>query len=100
MDSDADVHFATSKTLVGLASQIERDDIASIILPILLRLAQQQKSTKKSEVEGIIEVLHLTTANLLAELSGSAELGHVTPSLVKKHIMPCILSLCSDTSFE
>lgn len=100
MDSDVDVRRAASEALVGLALQIERDDIASIVLPIPLRLAQQQKSTKKSEGEGILEELRVTAASLLAELSGSAELGHVAPSLVKKHIMPCILLLCSDPSFR
>jgi serine/threonine-protein phosphatase 4 regulatory subunit 1 len=101
MDSDVDVRRAASEALVGLALQIERNDIAAIILPIPLRLAQSTKSTKKSEGgDGINEELRVTAANLLAELSGSSELGHVAPSLVKKHIKPCILLLCSDSSFR
>ena len=36
VDLDADICCAASEVLVWLALQIERDDIASIILPILL----------------------------------------------------------------
>ena len=50
VDSDTNIHCAASEALVGLALQIEHNDIALIILPIPLQLAQQQKLTKKLEV--------------------------------------------------
>ena len=104
MDADVDVRRSASEALVGLALQIERDDIAAIVLPIPLRLAHQPQSSsnksKKSEADSMNEELRVTAANLLAELAGSSELGYISPALVKQHIMPCIMSLCSDTSFR
>jgi len=98
MDSDVDVRRAASEALVGLSLQIKRDDIAAIVLPIPLRLAHPK--SKKPDGDGLYEELRVTAANLLAELSGSSEIGHVAPSLVRQHIMPCILSLCGDSSFR
>jgi len=96
MDVDIDVRRAASEALVGLSLQLERDDIAIICLPIPLRLAHSKTSKNK----GDSEELRVTAANLLAELSGSSELGHVAPSLVQEHIMPCVLALCLDSSFR
>ena len=75
MDNDVDVRRAASEALVGLASQIEQADVAAIILPIPLRLAQQK--SKKPDGDGHNEELRVTAAKLLAELSGSCELGQV-----------------------
>jgi hypothetical protein len=54
---------------------------------------------KKDGDAGLNEELRVTAANLLAELAGSVEASCST-FLVKQHVAPCILSLCTDSSFR
>lgn len=102
-DTDVDVRRSASDSLAGLAFHIRRDDIATVILPIPLKLAHPPKPSKKQispEQESLNEELRITSANLLAELGGSAENDSIPVDLVRKAILPAVLSLCNDQGFR
>eukprot|EP00934_Nitzschia_sp_Nitz4_P006437 Nitzschia sp. Nitz4//scaffold31_size150131//86496//89386//NITZ4_002837-RA/size150131-augustus-gene-0.19-mRNA-1//-1//CDS//3329547686//6427//frame0 len=103
-DPDVDVRRSASDTLAGLAFHIRNEDVARCILPIPLKLAQQQplKQAKKKpdEPEGFVEELRITSANLLAELGGAAENRSIPPELVRDVILPAVLALCNDPGFR
>lgn len=105
-DADVDVRRSASDSLAGLAFQIKNKDIEKVVLPIPLKLAQQQappKSSKKQpspEQETLNEELRITAANLLAELGGAAENGSKGSDLVRKNILPTVLALCGDDGFR
>ena len=106
MDADVDVRRSASDSLAGLAFQIRKADVGQVILPIPLRLAQQQpKASKKQqqpqqEQEGLTEELRITAANLLAELGGAVQSGSILIELVRESILPTVLSLCTDPGFR
>ncbi len=106
MDGDVDVRRSASDSLAGLAFHIRSEDVARCILPIPLRLAQQQppkaapKKQKQEEQEGLTEELRITAANLLAELGGAAENGSIPTQLVREVILPAVLALCKDPGFR
>lgn len=106
MDADVDVRRSASDSLAGLAFHVRSEDVARCILPIPLRLAQQQgfknaqKKQKPEEQEGLTEELRITAANLLAELGGAAENGSIPPQLVREVILPAVLALCKDPGFR
>jgi hypothetical protein len=109
-DVDVDVRRSASDSLAGLAFHVRRDDVASVIFPIPLRLAhqQQQSKNKKSRSdqqqqqndEAMTEELRITAANLLAELGGAGENESIPRSLVQEMILPAVLSLCRDPGFR
>ena len=101
-DSDVDVRRSASDSLAGLAFHIRREDIASVILPIPLEIAQPPRASKRTseEQEGLNEELRITAANLLAELGGGAEGGSIPVSLVRESILPAVLLLCKDSGFR
>ena len=107
MDTDVDVRRSASDSLAGLAFQIRSEDVARCILPIPLKLAQQQpgkpqnkKQQKQDEQEGHTEELRITAANLLAELGGAAENNSIPTGLVREVILPAVLALCKDPGFR
>jgi hypothetical protein len=102
-DTDVDVRRSASDSLAGLAFHIRREDIAKVILPIPLRLAQAPKPSKKQippEQESLNEELRITSANLLAELGAAAENDSIPLHLVREAILPAVLSLCNDQGFR
>lgn len=107
-DPDVDVRRSASDSLAGLAFHIRSDDVAHCILPIPLRLAQnqparppqQKKQGKPDEQDGLTEELRITAANLLAELGGAAEKGSIPTGLVRTVILPTVLGLCQDPGFR
>jgi len=109
-DVDVDVRRSASDSLAGLAFHVRRDDVASVIFPIPLRLAhqQQQSRSKKNRSdqqqqqndEAMTEELRITAANLLAELGGAGENESIPRSLVQEMILPAVLSLCRDPGFR
>jgi len=109
-DVDVDVRRSASDSLAGLAFHVRRDDVASVIFPIPLRLAQQQPKNKKNRLdqhqqqtspdEALTEELRITAANLLAELGGAGENESVPRSLVQEMILPAVLALCRDPGFR
>jgi len=110
MDVDVDVRRSASDSLAGLAFHIRRDDVASVIFPIPLRLTknkktradqqQQQQQQQQTTDEALAEELRITAANLLAELGGAAENDVIPRSLVQELILPSVLSLCRDPGFR
>jgi serine/threonine-protein phosphatase 4 regulatory subunit 1 len=101
-DTDVDVRRSASDSLAGLALHIRRKDIANIILPIPLKLAQTLKKKQQipPEQESLNEELRITAANLLAELGGAAENDSIPVDLVRESILPAVLSLCQDQGFR
>mmetsp|Transcript_14014 Transcript_14014/g.35243 ORF Transcript_14014/g.35243 Transcript_14014/m.35243 type:complete len:928 (+) Transcript_14014:124-2907(+) len=110
-DVDVDVRRSASDSLAGLAFHIRRDDVASVIFPIPLRLAQQQPPPKKKNRseqqqqqptpdEALTEELRITAANLLAELGGAGENDSIPRATVQEMILPVVLSLCQDPGFR
>merc|ERR1719162_2110121 len=111
-DVDVDVRRSASDTLAGLAFHIRRDDVASVIFPIPLRLAQQQQhqlsKSKKNKTEqqqiapdeSLTEELRITAANLLAELGGAGENESIPRFLVREMLLPAVLALCRDPGFR
>lgn len=112
-DPDVDVRRSASDSLAGLAFHVRRDDVASVIFPIPLRLAQQQPPPPKSKKnrsdqqqqqptpeEALTEELRITAANLLAELGGAGENESIPRALVEEKILPVVLSLCKDPGFR
>ena len=111
-DVDVDVRRSASDSLAGLAFHIRRDDVASVIFPIPLRLAQHQPPPKNkrsrsdqqqqqaSSDEALTEELRITAANLLAELGGAGENESIPRALVQEMILPVVLSLCRDPGFR
>ena len=110
-DVDVDVRRSASDSLAGLAFHIRRDDVASVIFPIPLRLAQQQTPPPKNKKnrdqqqqptpdEALTEELRITAANLLAELGGAGENESIPRALVEEKILPVVLSLCQDPGFR
>lgn len=113
-DVDVDVRRATADCLTGLALQINVDDIATLILPIPLRLAgnpklntataQNAASNKKTEAEQQAEEWRMTAANLLAELGGAvAEHQHIQATATawgSAQLVPAILEFTRDPSFR
>jgi hypothetical protein len=109
MDGDVDVRRSASDSLAGLAFLIRSEDVAHCILPIPLKLAQQQASKpsankkqqqRQDEQEGLTEELRITAANLLAELGGAAENESIPTELVRDVILPAVLALCKDPGFR
>jgi hypothetical protein len=109
MDADVDVRRSASDSLAGLAFLIRNEDVAYCILPIPLKLAQQQvakpankkqQQQRPDEQEGLTEELRITAANLLAELGGAAENGSIPTELVRDVILPAVLALCKDQGFR
>lgn len=108
MDGDVDVRRSASDSLAGLAFLIRNEDVAHCILPIPLKLAQQQparptnkkQQPKQDEQEGLTEELRITAANLLAELGGAAESQSIPTELVREVILPAVLALCKDPGFR
>jgi len=111
-DVDVDVRRSASDSLAGLAFHVRRDDVASVIFPIPLRLAQHQQQSKNkknrseqhqqqtSPDEALTEELRITAANLLAELGGAGENEAIPRSLVQQMILPAVLALCRDPGFR
>lgn len=99
MDTDMDVRRSASESLAGIAVQIRKDDVGSVILPIPLNLSNENKP-RKGTPEGFHEELRISAANLLAELSGAAETGLVPKDVVRNFVMPTVLKLCNDISFR
>jgi hypothetical protein len=101
-DADVDVRRSASDSLAGLALHIRKDDVAGFVLPIALRLANQQSKTSKkpSEQESLHEELRITAANLLAELGGAGEHGSISSHLIRDSILPTVLLLCEDQGFR
>ena len=99
MDDDMDVRRSASESLAGLAVQIRKQDVGQTILPIPLHLATETKG-RKGAPEGFPEELRISAANLLAELSGSAESGLIPQEVVRKYVMPTVLKLAADASFR
>lgn len=112
MDADVDVRRSASDSLAGLAYHIRRDDVGRFILPIPLRLSQQdsgggssgsgsnRKMQQSTPEEGLTEELRITAANLLAELGGAGENDSIPRSLVREMILPAVLSLTRDPGFR
>ena len=109
-DVDVDVRRSASDSLAGLAFHVRRDDVASVIFPIPLRLAHQQQQLKSKKNrsdqqqqqndEAMTEELRITAANLLAELGGAGENESISRSLVQEMILPAVLALCRDPGFR
>jgi hypothetical protein len=103
-DADVDVRRSASDTLAGLALHIRREDVAAFVLPIPMRLAHHQPTSKNSkkhnEQESLHEELRITAANLLAELGGAGENGAIPTQLIRESILPTVLSLCDDPGFR
>jgi hypothetical protein len=111
-DADVDVRRSASDSLAGLAFHIRRDDVGRVILPIPLRLSQQDpnnSSNRKSQhhqqqhaspEDGLTEELRITAANLLAELGGAGENDAIPRNLVSEMILPAVLALTRDPGFR
>ena len=113
-DVDVDVRRSASDSLAGLAFHVRRDDVASVIFPIPIRLAQQQHQPKSkkhrsdqqqqqqqsSPDEALTEELRITAANLLAELGGAGENESISRSQIQELILPAVLALCHDPGFR
>mmetsp|Transcript_6031 Transcript_6031/g.6582 ORF Transcript_6031/g.6582 Transcript_6031/m.6582 type:complete len:822 (+) Transcript_6031:47-2512(+) len=102
MDVDMDVRRAASESLAGLAPQIQRQDVGTVLVPIPVALSQETGREKQSHwPEGFPEELRITASHLLAELAGAAELdGQVPPETVEQQIWPAVRRLCKDPSFR
>ena len=112
-DPDVDVRRSASDSLAGLALHIKKKDVATFILPIALRLANQQvgknaggknKNQQQQQLteqqETLHEELRITAANLLAELGGAGEYGSIPTELIRDSILPTVLLLCEDGGFR
>ena len=114
-DADVDVRRSASDSLAGLALHIRKKDVATFILPIALRLANQQtgknaggngknKNQQQQQLSEQQETLHeelrITAANLLAELGGAGEHGAIPTELIRDSILPTVLLLCEDGGFR
>lgn len=99
MDTDMDVRRSASESLAELAPHIRKRDVGNYILPVPLKMSQETKP-RKGAPDGFQEELRITAANLLAELSGAAEIGQIPTSCVQEYIMPTVLQLCEDPSFR
>lgn len=116
MDADVDVRRSASDSLAGLAFHIRKDDVGTVILPIPLKLSQNQAGNNNSQAtkgkkhrdqqqqptpeEGLTEELRITAANLLAELGGAGENESISRELVTDLILPAVLALCRDPGFR
>jgi hypothetical protein len=98
-DVDMDVRRAASESLAALASQIQKKDVATVLVPIPVSLARELKPIKGMP-DGFHEELRITACHLLAELAGAAENGRVPPECVADYIWPAVLKLCVDVSFR
>jgi hypothetical protein len=88
-DPDPDVRRAASESLSSLASHVKSEDVAPILLPIPLRMAQISPDPKKNSP--FTEDLKITAANLLGELG--ATLGK---DVVSQFAAPAILKFAQD----
>lgn len=114
-DSDMDVRKAASDTLATLALYIKPEDVSSMILPIPLRMAHDDKKTssnntnninininnknKNDKTDGSSDELRITASNLLADLA-SVDSSQITPTMVAEFITPTILALCGNSAFR
>jgi len=101
-DSDLDVRRSASDALAGLALQVKSEDVASIIVPIPMRMAHQsnKQSSSKDTGNSFHEELRITAGNLLAELAGASESGLIPADVVQQYILPTVLDLCGDKGFR
>mmetsp|Transcript_7743 Transcript_7743/g.11088 ORF Transcript_7743/g.11088 Transcript_7743/m.11088 type:complete len:967 (-) Transcript_7743:1152-4052(-) len=100
-DSDLDVRRSASDALAGLALQLKSEDVASIIVPIPMRMAHQShKQSSKDTANSFQEELRITAGNLLAELAGASENGLIPADVVQQYILPTVLDLCGDKGFR
>ncbi|KAI2504012.1 regulatory subunit [Fragilaria crotonensis] len=98
-DVDTDVRRAASESLSALSTQIQKKDVASVLVSIPVSLAREVKPLKGMP-DGFHEELRITACHLLAELAGAAEHGKLPPECVSNHIWPAVSKLCRDPSFR
>ena len=98
-DADADVRRAASESLSALSTQIQKKDVASVLVSIPVSLAREVKPIKGMP-DGFHEELRITACHLLAELAGAAEHGKLPSECVSNHIWPAVSRLCRDPSFR
>ena len=98
-DVDTDVRRAASESLSALSTQIQKKDVASVLVSIPVSLAREVKPLKGMP-DGFHEELRITACHLLAELAGAAEHGKLPLECVANHIWPAVAKLCRDPAFR
>ncbi|KAI2497187.1 regulatory subunit [Fragilaria crotonensis] len=105
-DVDTDVRRAASESLSALSTQIQKKDVASVLVSIPVSLAREVKPLKGMP-DGFHEELRITACHLLAELAGAAE--HALPrilggtgslSLAQEAILPAFEELSGDDMYR
>jgi hypothetical protein len=110
-DVDIDVRRGASEAITQLATQIQKKDVATVLVPLPVMLCQkptklpnlqqqQMQQQPQQNPDGFAEELRITACHLLAELAGASENGKLPPTCVSHHIWPAVELLCRDPSFR
>jgi len=106
-DTDMDVRKAASDALATLALYVRPEDVISTIIPIALRLIDDESNrvvvpsvaTSVKKTAENYDELCITASNLLADLA-SVNAQKIPPKIVAKYITPAVNKLCNHPTFR